>query len=165
MEGRHRLIRSQNVAMAGLTRAINPRSGPPGNKAKRMRKVTKKTTKHKTTPTQPARLSTYEKKTLAEVDWDLLAEMDAEDEGQPVPMRDNPSTKNPAQDASPDPDRQLDDGVMQESSDAKQRPRGPLTARPRSSRYRWAVPIPCSKSRPSRLRHLAEKAGVYGKQG
>ena len=114
MEGRHRLIRSQNVAMAGLTRAINPRSGPPGNKAKRMRKVTKKTTKHKTTPTQPARLSTYEKKTLAEVDWDLLAEMDAEDEGQPVPMRDNPSTKNPAQDASPDPDRQLDDGVMQE---------------------------------------------------
>jgi len=75
-----------------------------------MRKVTKKTTKHKTTPTQPARLSTYEKKTLAEVDWDLLAEMDAEDEGQPVPMRDNPSTKNPAQDASPDPDRQLDDG-------------------------------------------------------
>ena len=79
-----------------------------------MRKVTKKTTKHRTTPTQPARLSTYEKKTLAEVDWDLLAEMDAEDEGQPVPMRDNPSTKNPAQDASPDPDRQLDDGVMQE---------------------------------------------------
>ena len=76
--------------------------------------MTKKTTKHKTTPTQPARLSTYEKKTLAEVDWDLLAEMDAEDEGQPVPMRDNPSTKNPAQDASPDPDRQLDDGVMQE---------------------------------------------------
>lgn len=72
--------------------------------------MTKKTTKHKTTPTQPARLSTYEKKTLAEVDWDLLAEMDAEDEGQPVPMRDNPSTKNPAQDASPDPDRQLDDG-------------------------------------------------------
>ena len=76
--------------------------------------MTKKTTKHKTTPTQPARLSTYEKKTLAEVDWDLLAEMDAEDEGQPVPMRDNPSTKNPAQDASPDPDRQLGDGVMQE---------------------------------------------------
>lgn len=76
--------------------------------------MTKKTTKHETTPTQPARLSTYEKKTLAEVDWDLLAEMDAEDEGQPVPMRDNPSTKNPAQDASPDPDRQLDDGVMQE---------------------------------------------------
>ena len=62
--------------------------------------MTKKTTKHKTTPTQPARLSTYEKKTLAEVDWDLLAEMDAEDEGQPVPMRDNPSTKNPAQGAS-----------------------------------------------------------------
>ena len=72
--------------------------------------MTKKTTKHKTTPTQPARLSTYEKKTLAEVDWDLLAEMDAEDEGQPVPMWDNPSTKNPAQDASPDADRQLDDG-------------------------------------------------------
>ena len=76
--------------------------------------MTKKTTKHKTTPTQPARLSTYEKKTLAEVDWDLLAEMDAEDEGQPVPMRDNPSTKNPAQGASPDPYRQLDDGVMQD---------------------------------------------------
>ena len=40
--------------------------------------------------------------------------MDAEDEGQPVPMRDNPSTKNLAQEASPDPHRQLDDGVMQE---------------------------------------------------
>ncbi|MDG2067368.1 MAG: hypothetical protein P8J84_02020 [Paracoccaceae bacterium] len=76
--------------------------------------MAKRTTKYQTTPTQPARLSTYEKQTLAEVDWDLLAEMDAEDEGQPVPMQDNPSTKNPAQEASPDPHRQLDDGVMQE---------------------------------------------------
>ena len=73
-----------------------------------------KTTKHETTPTQPARLSTYEKKTLAEVDWDLLAEMDAEDEGQPVPMQDNPLTKTSTSEASPDPHRQLDDGVMQE---------------------------------------------------
>ena len=79
-----------------------------------MRAVAKKTTKRQDTPAQPARLSTYEKKTLAEVDWDLLAEMDAVDEGQPVPMQDNPSTKNPAQEASPDPHRQLDDGVMQE---------------------------------------------------
>ena len=100
--------------MAGLARVINPKNGPLENKTKRMRAVAKKTTKYQTTPTQPARLSTYEKKTLAEVDWDLLAEMDAEDEGQPVPMQDNPSTKTSTSEASPDPHRQLDDEVMQE---------------------------------------------------
>ena len=52
-----------------------------------------------------------------EVDWDLLDQMDEEDEGQIRPFMDptgNPlaSTKSPAQEASPH--RQLDDGVMQE---------------------------------------------------
>ena len=54
-----------------------------------------------------------------EVDWDVLMELEDEDEGQVRPMMDptgNPlaSTKNPAQEASLDPHRQLDDGVMQE---------------------------------------------------
>ena len=62
----------------------------------------------------PTLLEKSSKQLDKETDWDLLAEMDAEDEGQPVPMQDNPSTKNPAQEASPDPHRQLDDGVMQE---------------------------------------------------
>ena len=62
----------------------------------------------------PTLLEKSSKQLDKETDWDLLAEMDAEDEGQPVPMRDNPSTKNLAQEASPDPHRQLDDGVMQE---------------------------------------------------
>ena len=52
-----------------------------------------------------------------EVDWDLLDQMDEEDEGQIRPFMDptgNPlaSPKSPAQEASPH--RQLDDGVMQE---------------------------------------------------
>ena len=62
----------------------------------------------------PTPLERSSKQLDKETDWDLLAEMDAEDEGQPVPMQDNPSTKNPAQEASPDPHRKLDDGVMQE---------------------------------------------------
>ena len=52
-----------------------------------------------------------------EVDYDLLAQLDMEDEGQIRPFMDptgNPlaSPKSPAQEASPH--RQLDDGVMQE---------------------------------------------------
>ena len=62
----------------------------------------------------PTPLERSSKQLDKETDRDLLAEMDAEDEGQPVPMQDNPSTKNPAQGASPGPHRQLDDGVIQE---------------------------------------------------
>ena len=52
-----------------------------------------------------------------EVDYDLLEQLDMEDEGQIRPFMDptgNPlaSPKSPAQEASPH--RQLDDGVMQE---------------------------------------------------
>ena len=42
----------------------------------------------------PTPLERSSKQLDKETDWDLLAEMDAEDEGQPVPMQDNPSTKN-----------------------------------------------------------------------
>ena len=41
----------------------------------------------------PTLLEKSSKQLSKETDWDLLAEMDAEDEGQPVPMQDNPSTK------------------------------------------------------------------------
>jgi hypothetical protein len=60
----------------------------------------------------PTPLERSSKQLDKETDWDLLAEMDAEDEGQPVPMQDSPSTKTPTSEASPH--RQLDDGVMQE---------------------------------------------------
>ena len=62
----------------------------------------------------PTLLERSSKQLDKETDWDLLAEMDAEDEGQPVPMQDNPSAKTSTSEASPDPHRQLDDGVMQE---------------------------------------------------
>ena len=62
----------------------------------------------------PTLLQRSSKQLDKETDWDLLAEMDAEEEGQPVPMQDNPSTKTSTSEASPDPQRQLDDGVMQE---------------------------------------------------
>ena len=42
----------------------------------------KKTTKDQTTQTLQEKLS--------EIDWDLLEQLDQEDEGQTVPMRDNP---------------------------------------------------------------------------
>ena len=62
----------------------------------------------------PTLLERSSKQLDKETDWDLLAEMDPEEEGQPVPMQDNPSTKTSTSEASPDPHRQLDDGVMQE---------------------------------------------------
>lgn len=45
-------------------------------------------TKRHTTQTQPESLSKQEKQWLSKVDWDLLAEMDLEDEGQHLPMQD-----------------------------------------------------------------------------
>ena len=81
--------------------------------------MAKKTTKRRTTRTPQESLLITGETIPKEVDWDLLDQMDEEDEGQVRPMMDptgNPlaSTKNPAQEASLDPHRQLDDGVMQE---------------------------------------------------
>jgi len=47
--------------------------------------------KPKSKQTQPENLSKKEEKWLLEVDWDLLEELDLEDEGQHLPMRDYPS--------------------------------------------------------------------------
>ena len=74
-------------------------------------------TKRQTTRTPRESLSITGKPIPKEVDWDLLMELEDEDEGQVRPMMDptgNPlaSPKSPAQEASPH--RQLDDGVMQE---------------------------------------------------
>ena len=76
----------------------------------------------------PTLLERSSKQLDKETDWDLLAEMDAEEEGQPVPMQDNPLTKTSTSEASPDPHRQLDDGVMQEifRRQAEAKAKGPL---------------------------------------
>ena len=47
--------------------------------------------KPKSKQTEPENLSKKEEKWLSEVDWDLLEELDSEDEGQHLPMRDYPS--------------------------------------------------------------------------
>ena len=44
--------------------------------------------KPKSKQTEPENLSKRVRQTLDEVDWDLLDEMDLEDEGQPLPMQD-----------------------------------------------------------------------------
>ena len=54
-----------------------------------------KTTKDQTTPTL--------QETLSEIDWDLLEQLDMEEEGQVLPMRDPPQTKAPSQDTFPPP--------------------------------------------------------------
>ena len=79
-------------------------------------------TKRRTTRTPQESLLITGETIPKEVDWDLLDlldQMDEEAEGQVRPLMDptgNPlaSTKSPAQEASLDPHRQLDDGVMQE---------------------------------------------------
>ena len=81
--------------------------------------MAKKTTKRRTTRTPQESLLITGETIPKEVDWDLLDQMDEEDEGQVRPLMDptgNPlaSTKNLAQEASLDPHRQLDDRVMQE---------------------------------------------------
>jgi len=52
-----------------------------------------KTTKDQTTPTL--------QETLSEIDWDLLEQLDMEEEGQVLPMRDPPQTKASSQDTVP----------------------------------------------------------------
>ena len=47
--------------------------------------------KKKGKQTQLLSLSEQGKKWLEEVDWDLLEQLDMEEEGQPVPMQDPPS--------------------------------------------------------------------------
>ena len=54
-----------------------------------------KTTKDQTTPTL--------QETLSEIDWDLLEQLDMEEEGQVLPMRDPPQTKASSQDTLPPP--------------------------------------------------------------
>jgi hypothetical protein len=48
-------------------------------------------TRKKNKEAQRENLLKQEKDLLAEVDWDLLEELDLEEEGQAVPMRDQPS--------------------------------------------------------------------------
>lgn len=48
-------------------------------------------TKRRTTQTPQGNLSKQEKQWLAEIDWDAMEELDAEEEGQVLPMRDYPS--------------------------------------------------------------------------
>ena len=52
-----------------------------------------KTTKDQTTPTL--------QETLSEIDWDLLEQLDMEEEGQVLPMRDPPQTTASSQPSSP----------------------------------------------------------------
>ena len=47
-------------------------------------------TKRKNTETELVSLSKQGKEWLAEVDWDLLEQLEMEEEGQPVPMQDLP---------------------------------------------------------------------------
>ena len=51
-----------------------------------------KTTKDQTTPTL--------QETLSEIDWDLLEQLDMEEEGQVLPMRDPPQTTASSQPSS-----------------------------------------------------------------
>ena len=60
----------------------------------------KKTTKDQTTPTL--------QETLSEIDWDLLEQLDMEDEGQVLPMRDPPQMTNASQ-PSPNPQEMIDE--------------------------------------------------------
>ena len=90
----------------------------------------------------PTLLERSSKQLDKETDWDLLAEMDAEEEGQPVPMQDNPLTKTSTSEASPDPHRQLDDGVMQEifRRQAEAKAKGPLHSKAPQLQMRMGSP-------------------------
>lgn len=54
-----------------------------------------KTTKRQTTQTLQEKLS--------EIDWDLLEELDQQEEGQSVPMQDNPASPSKAAASSQEP--------------------------------------------------------------
>ena len=58
-------------------------------------------TKRQTTQTQPENLSKQGKQWLSEVDWDLLEQLDQEEEGQSIPMQD--STENPQESQASSP--------------------------------------------------------------
>ena len=57
-----------------------------------------KTTKRQTTQTLQEKLS--------EIDWDLLEELDQQEEGQSVPMQDNPASQSKAEASSQESIRQ-----------------------------------------------------------
>ena len=62
------------------------------NRTMEVRDVAMKTTKHQTTQTLQEKLS--------EIDWDLLEELDQQEEGQSVPMQDPPGSQSQDQEAS-----------------------------------------------------------------
>jgi hypothetical protein len=59
--------------------------------------VAMKTTKRQTTQTPHEKLL---QKELSEIDWDLLEELDQQEEGQSVPMQDLPASQSQDQAAS-----------------------------------------------------------------
>lgn len=63
-----------------------------------VRAVAMKTTKRQTTQTLLEKLS--------EIDWDLLEELDQQEEGQSVPMQDNPASQSKAEASSQESIRQ-----------------------------------------------------------
>ena len=72
-------------------------------------------TKRRTTQTQRVNLPKDVKQMLAEVDWDLLEQMEMEEEGQPIPMQDyqpqdqsSPGSQNSTSQNSIDPPLRID---------------------------------------------------------
>jgi hypothetical protein len=63
-----------------------------------VRAVAMKTTKRQTTQTPQENL--YKIDWNAEIDWDLLEELEQQEEGQSVPMQDLPDSQSQAQEAS-----------------------------------------------------------------
>ena len=63
-----------------------------------------KTTKRQTTQTPQENL--YKIDWNAEIDWDLLEELDQQEEGQSVPMQDNPASPSKAEASSQESIRQ-----------------------------------------------------------
>ena len=67
------------------------------------RAVAMKTTKRQTTQTQHEKLL---QKELSEIDWDLLEQLDLEEEGQAVPMQDPPGSQSQEASSQEEPIRQ-----------------------------------------------------------
>ena len=68
------------------------------NRKMEVRAVAMKTTKRQTTQTPQENL--YKIDWDAEIDWDLLEELDQQEEGQSVPMQDPPGSQSQDQEAS-----------------------------------------------------------------
>lgn len=66
--------------------------------------MTMKTTKHQTKQTLLEKLSGPD--WSAEIDWDLLEQLDLEEEGQPVPMQDLPASQSQEASSQEEPIRQ-----------------------------------------------------------